>query len=140
VAGVAGGHHVLCVEDLLGKFWDGEGSVLLGTTGGQRGESGHEEVETGEGYHVDGNLAEIGVQLAGEAEAGGDAGHCGRDKVVQISVCGGGQFQGSEADVVEGFVVNAVGLVGVLDQLVDRKGCVVGLDDGIRHLLLKTHN
>ena len=48
--------------------------------------------------------------------------------MVQVSVCGRGQFEGTEADVVESFVINAEGLIGVFDQLVDGKGGVVGLD------------
>ena len=32
VARIAGSHHVLGVEHLLGEFWDGESSVLLATT------------------------------------------------------------------------------------------------------------
>ena len=39
-----------------------------------------------------------------------------------------------EADVVESFVVDAVGFIGVLHQLVDGEGGVVGLDNGVRHL------
>ena len=66
---IAGSHHVLGVEHLLGEFGNGEGSVLLTASGGKRCESGHEEVETGEGDHVDGELAEIRVQLTGEPRA-----------------------------------------------------------------------
>ena len=39
-----------------------------------------------------------------------------------------------EADVIEGFVVNAVGLVSVLNKLMDWEGGVVGLDDGVGDL------
>ena len=39
-----------------------------------------------------------------------------------------------EANVIEGLVVDAIGLVRVLDQLMDGEGGVVGLDHGVRHL------
>ena len=75
-------------------------------------------METGEGHHVDGKLPEIGVELAREAEAGGDAGHCERHQVVQVAVGRCRQLQCSEANVVKGFVVDAEGLIGVLHKLV----------------------
>ena len=142
---VAGGHHVLGVEHLLGELGDGEGTVLLGSTGGEWGKTGHEKVETGEGDHVDGQLAEVSVQLTWESQAGSDTGHGGRDQVVQVTVGWGGELQGTEigldlanqsellpeADIVEGLVINAVGLVGVLNELVDGEGGIVGLDDGV---------
>merc|ERR1719445_535481 len=54
--------------------------------------------------------------------------------MVQISVSRVGKLQSSEADVVESLVVDAVGLVSVLDQLVDGEGGVVGLHHGVRDL------
>ncbi len=39
-----------------------------------------------------------------------------------------------EADVVEGFVIDAVGLIGVFNKLMDREGGVVWFDNGIRYL------
>jgi len=134
VAGVAGSHHVLGVEHLLGELRDGESSVLLGATGGQRGEAGHEEVETGEWNHINSQFAEIGVQLTRETQTSSDTGHGCGDEVVQVTVCGRGEFQGSEADIVESLIVDAVALIGVLDQLVDGEGGVVGLHDGVRYL------
>ena len=68
VSGVARGHHVLGVEHLLRELGDGERSVLLGAAGGEGRETGHEEVEAGEGNHVDRKLSQVGVQLAGESE------------------------------------------------------------------------
>merc|ERR1719440_1214677 len=105
VAGVRGAHHVLGVESLLGELGDGEGAVLLGATGSEGGEANHEEVETREGDEVDSELAEVGVELAREADAGGDAGHGGRHEMVEVTVGRGGELEGAEADVVEGFVV-----------------------------------
>merc|ERR1711977_248454 len=83
---------------------------------------------------LDAELAEVGVELTREAEAAGDAGHAGRAEVVEVTVGGGGELEGTEADVVEGLVVKAHALIGVLDELVHREGGVVGLDDGVRHL------
>ena len=70
VAWVAGGHHVLRVKHLLGELGDGEGSELLGPATREWGEPWHEEVETGEGDHVHGQLAEVCVELTGEPEVG----------------------------------------------------------------------
>jgi len=134
VSGITGSHHVLGVEHLLGQLRDGQSPVLLGSSAGQRGESRHEEMKSREGHHVDGEFPEIGVQLSGESETGGDTRHGGGDEMVQVTVCGGGQLEGPEADVVEGLVINGEGLIGVLDELMDREGGVVGLDNGVGHL------
>jgi len=53
---IAGGHHVLRVEHLLGQLRDRQGSVLLRASGRKWSKPGHEKVETGEGNHVDGQL------------------------------------------------------------------------------------
>ena len=42
-----------------------------------------------------------------------------RHEMIEVAVGGGGQFEGSETDIVQGFVVDAEGLVCVLNQLVD---------------------
>lgn len=56
------------------------------------------------------------------------------DEMVQITVCGRGQFQSAEANVVQCLVVNAERHVGVLDQLVNGQGGVVGLHNCVGHL------
>ena len=129
MSGVAGSHHVLSIEHLGGQLGNGQSSVLLGASAGEGSESGDEEVETGEWNHVDSEFPQVSVQLAGESQAGGDTRHGGGDEMVEISIGGGGQFEGSEADIVESLVVDGEGLVGVLYQLVDREGGVVGLDN-----------
>ena len=54
--------------------------------------------------------------------------------MVQIPVGWVGQLQRAEADVVESLVVNAEGLVSVLDKLVHRERGVVRLHHSVRHL------
>lgn len=133
VTWVAGAHHVLGVEHLLCELGNGQGTVLLGSSGCEWGKSGHEEVEAWEWDHVDGQLSEVRVELTWESEAGGDTGHGGGDEVVEVTVCWGGELEGSEADIVEGFVVNDEGFVSVFDELVDGEGGVVWFDDGVGH-------
>ena len=47
----------------------------------------------GEGHHVYGQFPQVGVKLAGEAEAGGDTGHGEGDQVVQVAVGGVSQLE-----------------------------------------------
>ena len=59
--------------------------------------------------------------------------------MVEVAIGGVRQLQGAEADVVQRLVVDAEGLVGVLDQLVDGEGGVVG-HLGTGHDAVGVHN
>ncbi len=41
-------HHVFSIEHLLGQFGYSDRAILLTTARSQRGEAGHEEMQTGE--------------------------------------------------------------------------------------------
>ena len=52
-------------------------------------------MEPGEGDHVDSQFPEISIQLTWEPEAGSDTRHGQGYQVVQITIGGGGELQGS---------------------------------------------
>jgi hypothetical protein len=55
-------------------------------------------------------------------------------KMVEVRVRRILELQSAEADVVERLVIDAEGLIGVLDQLVQRQGGIVRLHDRVRNL------
>ena len=60
--------------------------------------------------------------------------------MVQIAVSRRRELERAEADVVESFVVDAVCLIGVLDELMNGQCGVVWLHNGIRDLQRHVHN
>src|SRR6202023_1684592 len=93
-------HHVLGIKHLLSQLRNTEGTELVASTRCQGSETDHEEVQTREGDHVDCEFSEIRVELTGESETGGDTRHDSRDEVVEISVGGSIEFEGTNADIV----------------------------------------
>ena len=53
--------------------------------------------------------------------------------MVKITIGGGGEFEGSEANIVESFVINDEDHIGVFDQLMDGQGSVVRFNDSVRY-------
>jgi len=133
VSGISSTHHVFSIEHLLGQFGDGQSSVLLRSSGGQGSETDHEEVESGEGDQVNSQFSQIRVKLTGESKTTGNSGHSNGNQMVKITVSGGGQFQGSETDIVKSFVIDDHTFVGVFNELMNGEGGVVGFNDGIRN-------
>jgi len=90
---------------LRSKFGNSESTVDLGTTRCEWGKARYVEVHTWEGLQVHVKLAEISIQLTWEAEACCDARHDERDKMVQIAICWTGELEGSEAYIIQCFVI-----------------------------------
>jgi hypothetical protein len=84
---VSSAHHILGIPHLLGQFWNGEGTVLLGSTRGQRSKTNHEEVETRKGNEIHSKLSEVRVELTREPQAASDTTHGCRNQVVKITNC-----------------------------------------------------
>ena len=84
-----------------------------------------------EGHHIDGQLAQISIELSREPQTGRDARHGERHQVVQVPVGWVRQLQGAEADIVERLVIDAECLVRVLHQLVHGEGGIVRLHHSV---------
>jgi hypothetical protein len=54
--------------------------------------------------------------------------------MVQIPIGWGSQLECPKADVIECLIVNTECLISIFNQLVDRKGGIVGLDNSVRNL------
>ena len=54
--------------------------------------------------------------------------------MVEISIGGCGEFESSEADIIESFIVYTESFICVLHQLMDREGGIVRFHNSVRHL------
>ena len=109
--GLVGGFlFCLVAHHLLGELGDGERTVLLRATRRERREADHEEVEARERDHVDGELAQVAVQLAREAQAAGGGRHHGGDEVVEVTEGGGGELEGA-VKMVEELIMQVLFLI-----------------------------
>jgi hypothetical protein len=91
-------------------------------------------VKAGERNKVHRKLAKIGVQLARESKAASDARHDSRDKVVKITESGSRKFEGAEADVIQGLVIENHTFIGILHELMNRESGVVRLHNSVGNL------
>jgi len=88
-------------------------------------------VQPREGDEVDSHFPQIRIQLTWESDACSDTCDGGTNQMVQVSIGRSGEFEGSEANVVQGFVVNDLNDVGILYQLMDGQSGVLGFDHSV---------
>jgi hypothetical protein len=89
-------------------------------------------VDTRVWHQVGLELVQIDVESSVETQTGGDGADNLGNQAVEMLVVGARNVQAAAADIVDGFVVDEEGAVGVLDGAVGREHSVVGLDNGSR--------
>lgn len=87
-------------------------------------------MDSGIGHQVSLELSDINVKGTIESEGGGEGRDDLGDQSVQVSVGWSLNVEVSSADVVNGFVVEHDGNIGVLKEGVSGEHGVVGLNDG----------
>jgi len=121
VAWIGSAHHVARVEALSGDLGDRQLAVINSVFSSKRCKTHQKEVKTREGNQVDSKLSEIAVELSGITEGARGPCDCIGDQMIQVAVIWSCQLEGSEANIVQRFVIESETLVGVLDELVDDK-------------------
>ena len=99
-----------------------------GSVGGQR------EVDAWVRHQVGLELGQVHVEGTIEAQGSGDGGHDLADQAVEVGVGGSLDVQVAAADVVDCFVVDHEGTVGVLQGSVGGQDGVVRFNHCCRHL------
>ena len=130
VAGIAFNHLVGGFEAGVGDLSNGELLMVSFLGGDDRGVGDQREVDTGVWHQVGLELGQVDVEGTIETQRGRDRGDDLTDQTVQVGVGGAFDVQVATADVVDGFVVDHEGAVGVFQGGVGGQDRVVGLDDG----------
>ncbi len=91
-------------------------------------------MKTRERNQVHSELSEVGVELTGESETARNTGESSRNEMVQVTVRGRGELERTEADIIQGLVIENHALIGVLYKLMHGKRGVVRLDNSVGYL------
>jgi len=91
-------------------------------------------MKTREWNHVHCELTKIAVKLSRETEGASGSGDGTGNEVVKIIVGRVLQLQSTEANIVKSLVIKSETLVSVFYQLMDGKGSVIRLNNGVRNL------
>ena len=124
--------HAIGIKHLLSKFWNCYSTIGCWASRGQWNVTGNEEVESGEWYHVDPKLSQIGVKLSWKSQASCNSCHASWYQMIHIAVRWLGELQCSRANIVKCLVVDTEGFIGSLNQTVNRESRVVRLDNRVR--------
>ena len=129
VAWVALNHHVSWFEEGVGDFGDGELLVVSLFSGDDWGIRADWEVDTGVWDKVSLEFGEVDVEGTIETEGSSEGGDNLADEAVKVGVGWAFDIEGAAGEVVEGFVVDHEGAVGVIDHSVGSKDGVVWFND-----------
>jgi len=130
VSGVTLGHHVGGLEGGVGDLGHGELLVVGLLSGDDGGVRRQHKVDSGVRNQVGLELGHIDVEGTVESEGGGQGGDDLGDQSVKIGVGGSLDVEVSSADIVDSFVVEHNGHIGVLQEGVSGQDGVVRLNDG----------
>ena len=130
VSGIALGHHGSGIKHSAGQLCGGKPLVDGPLGGDDRGIRAEQEVDARIRHQVDLELVDIDVQLSLEAQRSGQGRDDLRNHPVQVGVGGLLKAQLVTADVVNSFVVQHEGHIGVLQEGMSGEDRVVGLYDG----------
>jgi len=115
VTGVTFGHHGCGFESRVGNLGNGELFVISLLSGDDRAVRGQHEVDTGIRYQVSLELSDINVQSTIESQRGSQRGDDLSDESVQVGVSGSFNIQLSSADIIDGFVIEDNGDIGMFE-------------------------
>ena len=93
----------------------------------------------GEGDKVDSQLTQITIELARVSETSGDTRHDQGDQFIEILVRGTVNLKCLLTNVVQGFVIQAVGGISIVNELVEGKNSIVRLSNGVGNLGGRQH-
>merc|ERR1719347_366135 len=92
------------------------------------------EMDPGVGHQVSLELSQVNIESSVKSERGGDGGHNLANELVEVGVRGSLDVKVPPADVVDGFIVDHEGTVGVFQGGVGGQDSIVRLNYGCGNL------
>jgi len=130
VSGITFGHHVGGFERTVGDFSNGELFVVSFFSRDDGSETAQHKVNSGVGNQIGLEFSNIDVKGTIESEGSSQTGDNLSDQSVQVSVGGSFDIEVSSADIVDSFVIEHNGNIGMFEERVGTQDRVVGFNDG----------